>query len=258
MANIYKKKQLITQSKVFVTLSPELWNIVNKAKLKKVIRQINSLPKPIPKIQDITSRDLIVANTTQSKIQVTKDLSDKTIATGVMHIHIAYQPNEKYGLGNSIGRVFATNSGLIILNDVRLREVAGNPPNPTYLINLIFHEILHVYGIDHSGGLPFNRVKNTPIMNAGKFGFDGLSGDDIAGLRENYDVKIGKRVSLDIKANGSVIGLLNRENNFESQGKNLVAGGAVFPQLMPARYDIYVDDIKVKAINLRKSAMITI
>lgn len=264
MANIYKRRISIRFDKVCITLSASLYKIVNKQMLEKAIKQINKLPAPIPKITGYKKdKGEPLENDHGTKIQKVRDLVAASSATRVQQVHIAYEPGEKYSLGNSVGRVFASNGGLIVLNDVRLKQVAGEPPHETYLVNLIIHELLHVYGIDHAAGLGFfinNKpfLRNRPVMNAGKFAFVGMSQDDIAGMRENYAVPQRKRVTLTVNAPSGHVGLIHKDKKKHSQGKTIRDGVAIFPQLKKAKYDVYLNGVKKKTVTVKKDQEITL
>lgn len=258
MANLYKRQFTIKEPEIIISFSESLSQIINIQLFDKMIKQIKKLPKPIPKIRNFYTNNIKLDNAGFAKIQMVRDLKDDTENTGYFRVHVAYEPGESYSLRNTVGRVFGLPSGLILLNDVRLKQVAGNPIDPTYLVNLILHELLHIYGIDHASGLPFNEVKNTPVMNAGKFGKLGLSQDDIAGLRERYEVKPGKRVCLTVNASPGRIGLVNIEKNARSQGKLVMEGKAIFPQLHKGKYHVYHNDVKVKTVTVNKDKEITL
>ena len=259
MANIYKRRLYIQEESVCIALSESLYELVDHKLLNKAIKQINKLPKPIPKITGfIKAVGAPLENTTDAKIQKTRDLVALTSETGIMQVHVAYEPGEKYGLGNSVGRVYATNSGVILLNDVRLKQVAGELVDAIYLVNLIIHELLHVYGIDHAAGLG-TLVKNRPVMNAGKFAYVGLSFDDKAGLFENYFVPKRKRVEVTINSveSGSRVALINKQKNKLSQGKNLVNNTATFTHVPKGKYLVYINEQKAsKTIAINKDKVL--
>lgn len=259
MANLHKRQFTIKENKIDITLSQSLWDIVDHGKLQKVCEQINKLPVEIPKVSTVWyPSSHALENTAAAKIAKVQELSDKTQTIGRFQVYVAYEPGETYSLGNTVGRVFSLPSGLILLNDKRLKQVAGDPIDPTYLVNLILHELIHIYGVDHALGLPFNKIKNTPVMNAGKFGKLGLAQDDIAGLRERYNVPQRKRVTLTVNSSADRIGLVNKEKNARSQGKKVTNGQAIFPQLHKGKYIIYQDDVKIKTITIKKDKEISL
>mgnify|MGYP000173914446 CR=1 FL=1 len=260
MANLHKRKFTIEQSEIDIRFSQSLWDSIDHKKLQRVFKGINKLPTGIPKIREVfAATDPILKNTATDKIAKVKSLFKETDQIGVFQVHIAYEPGETYSLGNTVGRVFAIPGGLILLNDQRIKQVAGERIDPTYLVNLILHELLHAYGVDHARGLPFHKVKNTPVMNIGKFGKLGLAQDDIAGLRERYNVPKRNRVTLTINTTqGDRVGLVNKDKNARSQGKNVIKGQAVFPQLHKGKYDVYIEDRKTKIVTVKKDKEITI
>lgn len=249
MANLFTTNGIDTE-RVDLTFSPDLAQLITELDAwddwLKFVKQLDKMPKEIAKIDYKGAAVYPVANTTE-RIQTVRDL--KAESSEVTRIHVAYEYNETYRMGNSVGKVFATNAGLILLNDVRLRQVAGDPPNATYLINLIAHEILHIYGLDHASGLGI-LLKNRPVMNLGKFAFIGMSFDDRMGLAEYYNIRKGKRKSLTINAKGKTVGILHKDKKKWSQGKDLVNGTATFPYTKPGRYAVYIDNKKVKSVKV--------
>ena len=101
------------------------------------------------------------------------------------------------GLGNRLANAsFITSQGgtkvhggVIRINDIRLQEVAGGAlPNYylNYLANITWHEVGHLFGLDHAD----HRIRPKPIMlSSGKFSKLkrlGLAKDDKRGLRRIY------------------------------------------------------------------------
>ena len=254
--NLFNRPMKIEQPEITITLSTSLNEVINHKLLQKAIIQINSLRTGIPRILEIKSGGAL-ENSLQSKIARSIELTLLSEKINIEQVFIAYEPGERYSLGNSVGRVFATNSGLILLNDLRLKQVAGNPPLEIYFVNLIIHELLHVYGIDHATGM-HSRVRNQSIMHLGKTRSIGLSHDDVAALRENYDIASRNRVSVTIKANGNWVELINRKKTARSQSKKLRNNTATFPQLKKGKYIVYVDGVKQKKIKVRRNKVITL
>lgn len=244
-ANLYKRPFKIEEPGVSITIP----SIINQDYFKQVVKQLNSLPEGIPKIVEVLiDNGEPLEDGFQAKFAKSKDLIERTEQTGIQHVYVAYNNGETYSLGNSVGRVFATNTGLILLNDLRLKEITGVDTNQVYLVNVILHELLHIYGLDHASGL-YNLVKNTPVMNLGKFGRLGMSHDDIAGLRENYNINPGKRRSVTINAPGGNIGLVGKRSR--AQGKEIRGGTATFPQLKRGRYKVYWNNQLIGRIRTR-------
>lgn len=259
MGNIFSKRKYINYELVLVHLSDSLSDIVRWKYLRKIEKQINKMPQPIPRIKFVEDCGAL-ENSFDAKRSKSGSLISLAKETNVAQIFVAYEPGETYSIGNTVGRVWdqtanskgETPSGLILLNDKRLQQVSAG--DDIYLANLILHEVLHVYGLAHAKGMVGFEVRNQPVMNLGKFGYVGLSHDDRAVLKENYEVPVrGKNITVTIKTNGDSIGLFNRDNSIKSQGKELRNGVATFTHLKQGKYTIYVDGIKVKNQTLRKN-----
>lgn len=246
----------IDEEEILVTVSTSLYNVIDHDLLKQAFIQINRLPKVPKLLLQVYKEDYPVA-VFKDRIQTVRNLKEETkLDPDNRHrIHVAYEPGQSYRIGNSVGKVFATNAGLILLNDVRLKQVAGDPPDPIYFVNLVIHEILHIYGLDHASGLGV-LVRNGSVMNLGKFGFVGLSHDDKMGLLEYYESPKRKRVEVIIEATGVNVGLLNRDKKKFSQGKNIEDGKAVFTHVKKGRYSIYINGNKVKNFKANKDKTI--
>lgn len=251
MANLFKTNGIFTE-RVDITFSPELAKLIVDLDAwdiwQKVVAQLDAMPKEIAKLDYKGASVYAVANSSE-RIQTVRDLKAEQDASGTYRIHVAYEPGNSYRMGNSVGKVFATNTGLILLNDVRLKQVAGDLPDAIYLINLILHEILHVYGIDHASGFDI-KIRNRPVMNIGKFGFIGMNFDDRMGLAEYYNIRKGKRKTLTINVQGNNVLILNKDKRKFSQGKNIKDGQAIFPYTKPGRYFIYVNGDKKRSVKV--------
>lgn len=252
MANLFKTNGIDTE-RVHITFSPELAQLMVELdawdEWQKVVAQIDKMPQEIAKLDYKGAAVYDVANVGE-RIQTVRDLKAEQTQLGSFRIHVAYEPGNSYRMGNSVGKVFATNAGLILLNDVRLKQVAGDPPNAIYLINLILHEVLHVYGIDHASTFGL-LIKNRPVMNIGKFGFVGMSFDDRMGLAEYYNIRKGKRKTLTINVtSGRDVLIINRDKKRFSQGKWVKDNKAVFPYTKPGRYAVYVDQVKIRNVKV--------
>jgi len=246
MANIYANKILIEYDTVEVYLSKDLLNIVNMADLEKFAISFNRLDKNIPTMSFHPTEDTLDP---AQKIAKSIALSQESASKLIQQIFIAYKPGESYALGNVVGKVFASNSGLILLNDIRIAQAYDY--HKGFIANLIIHEILHVYGLDHADGLGL-MVKNKPVMSLGKSSPIGISFDDQAGLFENYSVakkRTMAHVEFDIE--GDVAVLLNRDNPNNSQAKNIKNGKVIFPYALKGKYTLFVDGVKIKNLKVR-------
>jgi hypothetical protein len=183
--NVYTPKRAINFDTVEVYLSKDLATIQDIEDLKLFARRFNKLPTGIPRIEFIQSEETLEPGLSNS-ISKSIELSSLSQEKYKMQVFIAYKTDETYGLGNVIGKVFASNSGLILLNDRRIAQAYDY--HEGFVINLIIHEIMHVYGLDHAIGLS-KYVKDIPVMSLGKSAPVGISFDDMVALFENYDIK---------------------------------------------------------------------
>lgn len=262
MANLYKKKRRMIHSTVKVMLCNELKPFVNTDYLKKIEKQMKKLPGDIPELKFVFSDDAI-ENTFDAKRAKIAELL--TNATNQGQIFVSYKPGEKYSLGNTVGQVWGqtvtgngeVSTGLILLNEPRMEQVSGH--HHIYVVNLILHEVLHVLGLDHASGItPNMSVKNMAVMNLGKFSHVGLSYDDKAGLKENYDLPTHKQVQLTINASGGNVAIINKKQKNKSQGKWLINSTATFTHVKKGKYIIYVDGNKTKTITVKKDTVINL
>lgn len=242
-ANLYNRKITIGYPAVEVYLSADCGTLVDLKDLRIFEKQIEKLPLEIPRIKFYQSEDTLESGL-QNSIDKTKALTIQSQLKNIQQIFIAYKPNETYGLGNVIGKVFATNSGLILLNDQRIQQAYGY--DKAFVANLIIHEILHVYGLDHANGLG-SLVKNKPVMSLGKQSPIGMSFDDRAGLLENYAVT-SKMSSIPLQAQGSEAILLNGS---KSQAKNIKNGLVTFTHVPKGKYKLLVDGVQTRRINVK-------
>lgn len=242
-ANLYTKKIKIDYPTVEAYLSKDCEALVNISDLQKFEKQIARLPKPIPKIKFYQSEETFESGF-QNSIDKTRALALQSQSKNAFQIFIAYKPGQTYGLGNVIGKVFATNSGLILLNDQRIQQAYDY--DKSFVANLIIHEILHVYGLDHANGLG-SLVKNKPVMSLGKQSPIGMSFDDRAGLLENYAVT-SKMSSIPLQAQGSEAILLNGS---KSQAKNIKNGLVTFTHVPKGKYKLLVDGVQTRRINVK-------
>lgn len=252
-ANLYRDSIKIRYDEIDITLSDSLYNLINHQKLKQAVNQINKLPINVPKIRKIsTENGKPLADTFKDKINKVFQLSFKSKDLQIMQVHVAYEPNENYGLSLGVAEVWATNTGLILINDKRLKQVAGEPVNQNYLVNTIIHELLHIYGLDHA--TIDIKTKNVPVMNLGKFAPVGLSHDDIAGLLEKYDVTRRNRKTLTVFAKkGSVVVVQDMRKKTRTQGKIVKDEAVVFPQVLRGRYWIYENGEKIGRVKLNRN-----
>ena len=242
-ANLYTKKIKIDYPTVEAYLSKDCEALVNISDLQKFEKQIARLPKPIPKIKFYQSEETFESGF-QNSIDKTRALALQSQSKNAFQIFIAYKPGQTYGLGNVIGKVFATNSGLILLNDQRIQQAYDYDKG--FVANLIIHEILHVYELDHADGLG-NLVANKPVMSLGKQSPIGMSFDDIAGLLENYDV-INRMKNLTLPVDGKVVALLDGK---KSQAKNSKDGIVTFTHVPKGNYWLIVDSVRVRRITVK-------
>lgn len=242
-ANLYKRKIKIDYPQVDAYLSKDCANIVDIDDLRTFEKQIAKLPNPIPKIKFYQSDETLEPGL-QNSINKSKALTLESQSKNIQQVFIAYKPNETYGLGNVIGKVFATNSGLVLLNDQRIKQAYDYDKG--FVANLIIHEILHVYGLDHANGLG-NLVANKPVMSLGKQSPIGMSFDDQAGLLENYGVT-NKMSSVSLQTDGDVAVLLGGN---KSQAKNTGNGAVTFTHVPKGNYWFIVDGVKIKKVKVK-------
>ena len=263
MANLYKNKRYIQYPKIQVGLSKSLSDLVDWQLLHKMERQIANLPVKIPRLQFYKTTETLGTDFNSKKAKAI-ELTVKARDEGIAQSFVAYEPDATYSLGNTVGKVWAqtlsasgkTSSGLILLNDKRIAQVSEH--DRVYLANLILHEVLHIYGLAHAEGLPFTKVKNTPVMNAGKFGCLGLSYDDKVGLKEIYGTPQKRLITVEVTSSGGNVGLLNLGKKNKSQGKTLVDGKAIFTHVPKGRYSLYISNVKKKTFNLKKDISIVL
>lgn len=246
-ANLYKRKISIPYPTVEVYLSDDCRNLVSLEDLEIFARQINRMPSGIPRIS-FYQTDETLGTSFNNRLAKSRELTLESIAENTQYIFVAYKVGEKYGLGNTIGTVWATNTGLILLNDVRITEAYGY--DRELVTNLIIHEILHVYGLDHATGVTSQFVKNTSVMNLGKSGKIGMSFDDKAGLLENYGIENEMR-NFEYATNGRIVTLLGKTKKKHTQGKRVVDGLVNFTHVPKGVYLVYVDGIKEKRVNIK-------
>jgi len=242
-ANLYTPKATIEYPTIEAYLSKDCEALVNMSDLQVFERQIAKLPIAIPRIKFIQSEETFESGL-QNSINKTRELFLSSQNKGIYQIFIAYKPGQTYGLGNVIGKVFATNSGLILLNDQRINQAYEYDKG--FVANLIIHEVLHIYGLAHADGLG-NLVVNKPVMSLGKQSPIGMSFDDIAGLLENYDV-INRMKNLTLPVDGKVVALVNGK---KSQAKNSKDGIVTFTHVPQGNYWLIVDGVKIKRIQVR-------
>lgn len=241
-ANLYKRKIKIDYPQVDAYLSKDCANIVDMDDLRTFEKQIAKLPNPIPRIKFYQSEETLEPGL-QNSIDKTRSLTLESQSKGIYQIFIAYQPGQTYGLGNVIGKVFATNSGLILLNDTRIAQAYGYAKG--FIANLIIHEVLHVYGLDHADGLG-NLVVNKPVMSLGKSAPIGMSFDDQVGLLENYEIPVMRRFSA--KVTGTTAALIRGK---QSQAKNIVNGEVTFTHVPKNIYWFVVDGKRIKKVKVK-------
>jgi hypothetical protein len=238
--NLYSPKATIEYPTIEAYLSKDCEALVNMSDLQIFEKQIAKLPIVIPRIKFYQSQETFESGF-QNSIDKTKALALQSQSKNTFQIFIAYKPGQTYGLGNVIGKVFATNSGLILLNDQRINQAYEYDKG--FVANLIIHEVLHTYGLGHADGLG-NLVLNKPVMSLGKQSPIGMSFDDIAGLLENYDV-INRMENLTLPVDGKVIALIDGK---KSQAKNSKDGIVTFTHVPKGNYWLIVDGIKIKRI----------
>jgi hypothetical protein len=238
-ANLYNRKIKIDYPQVDVYLSKDCANIVDMDDLRIFEKQIAKLPNPIPRIKFYQSEEILEPGL-QNSINKTRSLTLESQSKNIQQIFIAYQPGQTYGLGNVIGKVFASNSGLILLNDIRIAQAYDYDKG--FVANLIIHEVLHIYGLDHANGLG-SLVKNKPVMSLGKQSPTGISFDDKAGLLENYNAKT-KMSSVSLNTNGNVVALVGKK----SQAKNAIDGSVTFTHVPSGKYKLFVDSVQIRKL----------
>ena len=242
-ANLYTKKIKIDYPTVEAYLSKDCEALVNISDLQIFEKQIAKLPVAIPRIKFYQSEETFESGF-QNSIDKTRALALQSQSKNAFQIFIAYKPGQTYGLGNVIGKVFATNSGLILLNDQRIQQAYDYDKG--FVANLIIHEVLHIYGLDHADGLG-NLVANKPVMSLGKQSPIGMSFDDIAGLLENYDV-INRMKNLTLPVDGKVVALIDGK---KSQAKNSKDGIVTFTHVPQGNYWLIVDGVRVRRITVK-------
>lgn len=242
-ANLYTPKIKIDYPTVEAYLSKDCEALVNISDLQIFEKQIAKLPVAIPRIKFYQSEETFESGL-QNSIDKTRELFLSSQDKGIYQIFIAYKPGQTYGLGNVIGKVFATNSGLILLNDQRINQAYEYDKG--FVANLIIHEVLHIYGLTHADGLG-NLVVNKPVMSLGKQSPIGMSFDDIAGLLENYNV-INRMKKLTLPVDGKVVALIDGK---KSQAKNSKDGIVTFTHVPQGNYWLIVDGVKIKRIQVR-------
>ena len=242
-ANLYTQKIKIDYPTIEAYLSKDCADLVDINDLRIFERQIAKLPIAIPRIKFYQSEETFESGL-QNSIDKTRALTLESQSKNAFQIFIAYKPGQTYGLGNVIGKVFATNSGLILLNDQRIQQAYDYDKG--FVANLIIHEILHVYGLDHANGLG-NLVANKPVMSLGKQSPIGMSFDDIAGLLENYNV-INRMKNLTLPIDGKVVALIDGK---KSQAKNSKDGIVTFTYVPKGNYWLIVDGEKIRKVKVR-------
>lgn len=242
-ANLYKRKIKIDYPQVDAYLSKDCADIVDMDDLRTFEKQIAKLPNSIPRIKFYQSEETFESGF-QNSIDKTRALTLESQSKNAFQIFIAYKPNETYGLGNVIGKVFATNSGLILLNDQRIQQAYEYDKG--FVANLIIHEVLHIYGLAHADGLG-NLVLNKPVMSLGKQSPIGMSFDDIAGLLENYNV-INRMGNLTLPVDGKVAALIDGK---KSQAKNSKDNIVTFTHVPQGNYWLIVDGEKIRKVKVR-------
>lgn len=241
-ANLYTPKIKINYPEVEAYLSADCANIVNMSDLRIFEEQINRMRTGIPRIKFFQSNESLTFGL-QNHINKSIALTNTSTQTGKQQIFIAYKPGETYGLGNVVGKVFATNSGLILLNDQRINQAYGYDKG--FVANLIIHEVLHVYGLDHADGLG-NLVKNKPVMSLGKQSPIGMSFDDEVGLLENYEIPVMRRFST--QATGTTAALIKGK---QSQAKNIKNGTVIFTHVPKNNYWLVVDGKRIRRVKVK-------
>lgn len=254
MANVYRKKKYINYPDVEVRLSKDLEGMYDPKHLEIFVKQIRKLPKEVPVLEFVQTNEALAS---QDRIAKIRDLSMLAAVSKKCQIFVAYKKDETYSMGNSVGKVFSTvttgagetSAGLITLNSKRIKEAYAD--NAHFIANTIFHEILHVYGLDHSIGMP-EKVKNRPVMQLGKMLPIGLSFDDRCGLKEIYQTPKKKLVCVTVNADGKYVALLNKDKPNKSQSKSLYQGSATFPYTPKGKYDVIIDGVKIKTVTIKK------
>ena len=245
-ANLYNRKKTISYSSAVVFLSDDCRNLVSLDDLEIFAKQINGMPEGIPRIS-FQQSDETLGNTFSDRLDKSRELFNNSIARRTQQIFIAYKLGETYGLGNTIGAVWATNTGLILLNDKRIAQAYGY--DREFVTNLIIHEILHIYGLDHASGVTSQFVKNTPVMNLGKGNKIGMSFDDRVGLLENYGIE-NKMREFEFKTEGGIVTLAKIRKKKHTQGKRVQDGLVKFTHVPKGSYWVYVDGIKEKKVKI--------
>lgn len=264
MSNLYAKRRKMIYKLVNVRLCQELKPFINTSYLRKIEQQMKKLPGDIPEIK-FSFKDNAIDNDFDAKRAKISELLNQADILKKGQIFVSYKPNEKYSLGTKAGQVWGqtvtgsgtVTTGLILLNEPMVEQLSGH--HHIYVVNLILHEVLHVLGLDHASGItPQMGVENMAVMNLGKFSYVGLSHDDRAGLKENYEVKSTKAIKVTVNTNGNNIALINKNQRVKSQGKHLINNSATFTHVKKGKYFIYVDGNKIKTITLEKDTTITI
>lgn len=246
-ANLYKRKIIIPYPSVEVYLSDDCRELVNLEDLEIFAKQINRMPSGIPRIS-FYQTDETLGTSFNDRLAKSRELTLESIAENTQHVFVAYKVGEKYGLGNTVGTVWATNAGLILLNDVRIAEAYDY--DRELVTNLIIHEVLHIYGLDHASGVTSQFVKNTSVMNLGKDGKIGMNFDDRAGLLENYGIQ-NKMKDFSYETDGRIVTLLGKTKRKHTQGKRVVDGLVNFTHVPNGVYLVYVDGIEEKRVRVK-------
>ena len=246
-ANVYTPRKFIEYPSVEVHLSKDLADIVDIKNLNIFAKQINKMPVEIPRVSFHQSDETLEK---ENRISKAISLNVESANTGIQQIFVAYKHGEDYGLGNTIAKVYASNAGLIVLNDIRLRNRQAYDYHPGFTTNAIIHEIVHIYGLNHADGLG-TIVKNIPVMSLGKSAPLGMSFDDKAGLLENYNVVSKKLREVCIETNGKVVAIINKKNKELSQSKNVKDGKVLFTHVVKGKYYVLVDGVEIERIMVK-------